>query len=522
MRAWAPGASLVALLGCPAAEPDPHDTGSAPPWRSALYPEDWAPSHTLSDGRFLHDFSYAGYRAGEVPLPAERPEPVRSILDEGADPSGDSDSTAAIQAAIDALDAGGTVFFPAGRYRVDGVLGVEVDGVVLAGEGPEETFVHFTREEGTTDDAGLWFRGRSPSAGEWPLAEDALARADRVRVVDPTGLEVGDPVALGIVITDDFRAEHGMQSHWGFSAGAWRPFARRTVVAVEGDEILLDVPVRYSAQIRDEASLRADDGYLTEVGLEALAISSVVSEAAARAADRHHAVAFDRVRDAWVREVRSFAEGEGEAHLQSGGILVARSRRVTVAEVELGRAQNRGTGGNGYLFEISRSNEILVRDAVAWGGRHNFIQNWDFGTSGCVFLRTHSSEGVAAGALPLVGKSEYHHALAHANLVDDSIADDGWQAKNRHGFSSGAGHSATESVFWNVRGEGELWSMQYGWGYVVGTGPDLAVHTALDTFDLTFGAEGTEPEDHAEGLGEAATLAPQSLYEDQRARRLGR
>ena len=35
---------------------------STAPWRSSLYPEDWRPGYKDSLGRFLHDFSYAGYR----------------------------------------------------------------------------------------------------------------------------------------------------------------------------------------------------------------------------------------------------------------------------------------------------------------------------------------------------------------------------------------------------------------------------------------------------------------------------
>ncbi|HMO25294.1 MAG TPA: hypothetical protein PKB10_03415, partial [Tepidisphaeraceae bacterium] len=38
-------------------------------WRSALYPADWKPGFVGPDGAFLHDFSYAGYRRGEAPIP---------------------------------------------------------------------------------------------------------------------------------------------------------------------------------------------------------------------------------------------------------------------------------------------------------------------------------------------------------------------------------------------------------------------------------------------------------------------
>lgn len=494
--------------------PDPH-------WRSVLYPEDWTPEHGLGDGRFLHDFSYAGYRAGEEPPPEALPAPVLSALDFGADPTYASDSTGPIQATINALPHGGTVLLPEGLYRVDGELLVQTSGVVISGEGPGRTFVHFTREADTNGTIGLAFRGQPSSEGEWPLAEDAGRRSFSVEVLDASGLSPGDAVALGIVITDAFREEHGMEDYWSFSLYHWRAFARRTVVEVRGNEVVLDVPVRYPAKVRDAASLRPDHRYLREVGLRDLSVSTAVSEEAAWAASRHAAVLFDRVQDGWITTVRSFAPTGFDFHLQSGGLRVEGSRRVTIAWAEMGFAQNRGGGGNGYLFEVGRSNEVLIRDSVGRSGRHNFIQNWDFGTSGCVFLRTTSLGGAMVSQITTTGASEYHHALAHANLVDKSVADDGWGALNRLSSSSGAGHTATESVFWNLRGEGSLWSRQFGWGYVIGTGPDLTVYTELDDISLLLSGQGTEPEDHVEGLGEAEGLRPPSLYEDQLARRLG-
>jgi hypothetical protein len=517
----APSGDDTGVADTPVADTDTVDgEPAATSWRSALYPDDWTPAFTDADGRFLHDFSYAGYHAGEAePVTPDGPE--ASVLDHGADPTGVADSTAAAQAAIDALVDGGVVRFPAGTYRLDGTLRVSRSGVVVAGDGADHTFLWFTQDHDTTGGAGLLFRGAAaPDAPEWPLAEDGAARATTVRVADPTGLAVGDAVAVGWVIDADFVAEHGMTGTWTVFLDQWKPFFRRTIVAIEGDVVTVDVPLRYPAKRRDHASLRRDTGMLAEVGVEDLAISDRVSEPAALAADRHHALELDRVQDAWIRRVRSWAPPGDTEHLQSGGIYVQQSRRVTIADVVLGEAQHRGDGGNGYLFEISRSNEVLVRDSEGHAGRHNFVQNWDFGTSGCVFLRTWSEGGVIEGVLRTVGSSECHHSLATANLVDDSVVDDGWQCVNRRLESSGAGHSGTQNAFWNLRGTGTLRSLQFGWGYVVGTGPGVTVVTDPAAPDLLQGGLGTEPADLAEGLGAAATLEPPSLYLDQLARRL--
>ncbi|MGG4345295.1 hypothetical protein [Paenibacillus lautus] len=37
--------------------------------RSRLYPKNWYPGYRDEQGRFLHDFSYAGYRRGEEEIP---------------------------------------------------------------------------------------------------------------------------------------------------------------------------------------------------------------------------------------------------------------------------------------------------------------------------------------------------------------------------------------------------------------------------------------------------------------------
>ena len=102
-----------------------------------------------------------------------------------------------------------------------------------------------------------------------------------------------------------------------------------------------------------------------------------------------------------------------------------------------------------------------------------------------------------------------------ANLVDNCEVNDGWEAANRKGWSSGAGHTATQSVFWNSVGSGKITSRQYGMGYVIGTAKSISV--SVSTWGI--GGSGTAPKDFVEGKGKGAMLVPQSLYEDQLDRR---
>lgn len=508
---------------------DSAGTDTAPDtWRSTLYPEDWtadAPDPD-GDGSYLQDYSYAGYHASEGDIPVVA-GPYYNVDDYGADPTGTLDSTAAIQAAIDAASAGGVVNFGAGIYRADGTLSVTNDGTVLRGQGAASTQLYFTKSSGMDFSAHLTFAGSLTEGSDHPFTADADPLATTL-YLDSTDFAVGDEVLVGWTITDDFIAEHSMTGVWTEFNGEWRGFFRRTVTAVATGELTLDVPLRYSAKMRDGASVRAATGYLSECGIEDIAISNAQDWDVAWTTNQVHAVWFSQVKDCWMRGVESFAspyvtDGTG-THLISSGVLVNQSRRVTIADTTLSNAAHRGDGGNGYLFEVRQSNEILTRDSVATDGRHSFIQNWDFGTSGCVWLRVTSQGGNCRLAdwdpIGYACYSEYHHSLAMANLVDDSDVLDGWQGVNRQTESSGAGHAATESAYWNIRGPGYLRSLQYGNGYVVGT-QDLEIHIDPTEWDWNNSGEFTEPQDWLEGEDLAGTLEPASLFEDQLARRLG-
>ncbi|MEP7122497.1 MAG: glycosyl hydrolase family 28-related protein [Byssovorax sp.] len=509
--------------------------GGSGPWRSALYPEAWTPAFSDGEGRFLHDFSYAGYHHGEAEAKAPAAAPVLDVVAQyGADPLGKTDATGAAQKALDdaAAMGGAVVFFPEGLYRLDGLLAAHASGVVVRGAGADKTKLYFTASAGMSDGAHLLLSGDATVDLELALTHEGAPRADSVEVADPGDLAPGDDVAIGWVITDAFIEEHGMTGTWKAFNGTWQPFFLRTVVAVDKasspPRIKLDVPLRYPAKLRDAASVRRQKGAIHECGVESLSISNAVAWDAAWTVLRSHAIRFVHTRDCWIRGVSSFSSpaaptsGPGVgAHLQSGGILVEESKRVTVADSHLGLAENRGDGGSGYLFEIQRSSEVLLRDDVGENGRHNFIQNWGFGTTGCVFLRVESRGGVAMinkdDTLGLTGLSEFHHSLATANLIDSSTFDDGFSIVNRGDESTGAGLAGTENVLWNLRGKGTLRSLQYRTGYVIGT-RDL--YPVTDS-PLPMGV-GTAPIDFLEGLDRGAGLAPTSLYEDQLAKRLAK
>ena len=126
--------------------------------------------------------------------------------------------------------------------------------------------------------------------------------------------------------------------------------------------------------------------------------------------------------------------------------------------------------------------------------------------------------------------------LSPVNLAENCTVDDcvieAWAY--RGGGGTEHGHTTTETVLWNNRGErysSDIWydagakfiidSNQYGRGYVIGTrGPAADIRVDAPPSWGLYGDDKT-PE-WVEGVGQGATLEPQSLYADQLARRLAR
>lgn len=521
---------------------DVADTTIDGPWRSALYPEGWVPGDAGPEGARLQDYSYAGYHRGERAFGAGLEDAggaallLYDVVDFGAVPvdpaaplSGE-DSSVAFQAAIDeaAAAGGGIVYVPTGLYRIDAWLAVNTSRIVLSGDGPDLSRLWFTRRVGLNFAAHIQIGGTAAPDGGTDLVSDADVFDSVIEVADATWLEPGDEIVLGHTFSAEWIAGLGMSQEWSTLVDTWQTLYRRTVVALdttaEPHRVTLDVPLRGPLPVALGARLERVTGLVSEVGLEHLGLANAIEWEEAWAGRSIYAVALANVRDAWVHDVASFpspsapASGKGAgAHLQSSGILVTDSSRVTLADCHLALAQNRGEG-DGHLFEVRRSGEILTRDSSARHGHHNFIQTGGFGTSGCVWLRVAASDGASVPLGPLFDSqqpapSTFLFGLTTANLVDASTFDDDFYAVNQAPY----GHGATECAFWNIGGR-LLMSLQLGRGYVIGTSGELVVLTSTE---LEYGI-GTEPEDWVEGQGAGHWLIPASLYEDQLAGRLAR
>ena len=526
---------LALLVGaCPLAIADTGDT-----WRSQYYPEDWEPGYADDEGRFLHDFSYAGYHRGERPIPSNPPGDVLDVTEPpySADPTGEENSTAAIQAAIDTAGArgGGVVYLPAGEYRIAPVRGrqealrIENSGVVLRGDGPEATFLF---NDSTQMRRKAIIRARPTHGDNWfdpisdtktPLAEDASAPDKHVVAEDVSGLEAGDWIVVTHDVTEAFVAEHAehLVDDWAGRLPGIAFYRQVTDIDPGTGRVGIDIPLRYGLKTRDGARLYKVPPHIEEVGIEDLAIGNRehpgdtwgfedYREERTAAHDVHgsYAINFFHVTNGWVRRVHTYrpAVNEGPHHLVSNMLVLNYCRGVTVKDCDFREAQYRGGGGNGYGY-VMRGNDCLIQHCYGKELRYVFDFKSMFANGNVVHRSV--SDGVT---------SDFHMHLSVSNLLDNlELLDSAiFNARERPYTATPHGITTDQSVFWNTLGEGEGDCVidvrgQSGNSFIIGT-----------RGERTY-IRGLKDEHHGvyyEGEGRGYTLEPQSLYEDQLQRRL--
>lgn len=518
-------------------------------WRSVLYPEDWKPGFSLPDGRFLHDFSYAGYHAGTKEIPNIQSK-ILNVMEAPyfADNTGTEDVTAILQKALDDAGkaGGGVVYLPAGTYRIKAgtsfALRMGYSHVVLRGEGSDKTFLFNDEVNMRNKDIILV---RPLSGGTWTSAEGSTANVTQdlvgpvteVPVSSLAPFRVGDRVIVTCNVTTDFIARHEMQQLWTTS-GMGGPMFYRIIERIDpaNSSILLDAPTRYPLRMADNSRVYVVNRHLSETGIEDLSIGSrqILTQGwgeedyntqgtGAYSAHGSHAIKIYNVMNGWVRNVSTYrptVNYSGDCHLPSNALLLYHSRFITVTGCNFQKPQYEGGGGNGYMFTM-QGNDCLVTNCVAVHSRHNY----DFKTmasNGNVILRSTGKDSYLS--------SDFHMWLSMANLIDNFTVDkDYLEAKFRpYGSGNMHGHPTTQSVFWNTNGlayhgtkQFIIDSKQFGWGYIIGTrGPANKVSVTPISGTQSGYAYNSAPQDHTEGIGLGDSLEPKSLFEDQLRKRL--
>jgi hypothetical protein len=519
-------------------------------WRSSLYPENWKPGYKDAQGRFLHDFSYAGYHMGV----AEIPHITKNVIDVTAPPyladnTGSIEVTQIIQQALnDAGSAGGgVVYLPAGTYRISAAdnssycLRIAYDSTILRGAGPnltflinEQTNMRYKDIIQVKGDDASWFE---PIGNATSISFDIPELTHVIPVESVSGFQVGDEVILASTPTPEFIEEHKMTGYWTPSVIKGVAFFRKIdSIDITNNLLFIDSPTRYFLKTRDHARVYHVGKHISECGIEDLSIgnrqntntgweeeSYALSGTGAYEVHNSHAIQFKNAENCWLKAVRTFkpAGNTEDYHLLSNGLKLNQSRYITIEACSFEKSQYEGGGGNGYMYTLE-SNDCLVRNCIANHGRHNYDFKYPYSNGNVILLSRGEYSKYA---------SDFHMYLSMSNLFDACTFNSDFLESAFRPYGSNNvlhGYTSTQSVFYNTTGEAYhpdknylIDSRQFGWGYIIGTsGPACEVEIDPAEGSLSGYLYNTTPRDFTEGIGEGTDLRPASLYLDQLYRRL--
>ena len=527
-------------------------------WRSSLYPVNWTPptSKNFYTDAFLQDYSYAGYKRGEVAITT----PSGTIFDVtkspyNADKTGTNDATAAIQKAIDDAQTnnGGIVYLPAGTYKVNPgsnpqALRISKSNIYLKGDGIGKTFILNTsysmnnKRIITVSGTGSWLTLPTTKA----LLTADIMNPVKILPVDNTSLfKVGDMVIVRNVVGDEWITEH-KETEWLGSGSSLRGIMFcRYITAIDATKktITIDVPVRYALKTRDGACVFKQNGMISEVGLMDFSIGNVQHPATSGFGEEDYTTngtaAFDchssfvitmqTVVDSWIKNVATYkpASNTTGTHMLSNGILVQYSKNVTIDNTTMAYAQYGGGGGNGYSYRVS-ANEVLISNSTSNYVRHGFVFS-SMWCSGNVFHKCRDiNTGIQCGNTGAMNTSgwgsDHHMHFSQSNLIDNSYSENSAFVAFYRPYGTVPKHNltSTHTAFWNIASAGNrgycVWTQQSRYGYAIGSSGTSA------TFKTNENGAGssakTDPVDIVEGQGKGNDLIPQSLYNDQLTKRL--
>jgi hypothetical protein len=409
---------------------------------------EWAKApHTHSH---LPDFSYAGYRTSEVPLP--EPKASVNVRALGAIGDGQADDTAAFTKAIAAVsERGGAITVPKGTYRISGILTIDAPGVVLRGEDRDQTILAFQNHIEAIKGVD-----RVKSRWSWqggliwvaPKA-DTPSAAFAVRPIAPTAqgsltLTVGNgggamPKAGDWAVvrwTGDLGLAHAIAGHPSMAGYDWKSFddtkdGRTTftwpvrITAVKGAAVTIAKPLRLPAQAPWTVTLEPAPAMITEVGIERMTLRMPPHVSPGHNKDQGwNGIFLRRAADCWVRDV-TITDFDN-------GVIIDGSTQCTVTGLRLAQGANHhGT---------------MCRD----GSHDNLIQDFRIESKPMHGINTEgwSSGNVWRRGVMLHGTFDSHCAMSFDSLRTDIEV-------NSDGRPGGAGWAGPfvgrRMVHWNIR-----------------------------------------------------------------------
>jgi len=397
-------------------------------------------------GNRIPDFSFCGYRAGETPIPDAE---IRVTV-----PLRNGDATHAIQSALDyvsGLKPGknglrGAVLLQKGKYVVNGSLHIRASGVVLrgSGTGPQGTLL---TGAGTTRETLIIIAGKDDRIrqNEVRIQDNYVpVNAASFSVEDPSKFKVGDQVTVRRPSTrewiDTIKNAHfgGGITSLGWKEGQRDLFWDRTIVAVKGNLVTLDVPLTTALDKKFGGGYLSAynwQGRISGVGVENMELASAFDNSNPKdEAHRWMAITVENVKDAWIRQLdfKYFAGSAVE--------ILATARRVTVEDCT-SRNPVSEIGGQRRNTFTTMGQQTLFQRIYSEYGYHDFSVGFcAAGPNAFVECKAYmpfnfsgTTDSWASGVLFDIVNIDGQAALSFMNRGQDGM---------------GAGWTAANSVFW--------------------------------------------------------------------------
>lgn len=492
----------------------------------------------------------SGARSGARHLP--RPKVLANARDYGARPDGTRDAAPAINRALAEAGArgGGTVVLPPGEYRVDGIIRIAHDNVVLRGAGSDRTTLRATKNlteligpygsrYGGSKSSWSWAGGliwlcpqsrwesltTAIQAKAWPFegwtgnkrdewrtltTVAPASRGDRtLRVTDTSRLHQGDLVLLRLADdVDHTLLEHMAGGGPGAESYTWDDKTKLTsyvpyewpvrITSVKKSTVTLERPLPLDVREEWDPRLTTHVKALTGAGVEGLTLEAVETPQAPHLLDEgYNGVTFQCAYDCWADDIVV-------RHVDNGFGLVAAS----ACTLRRTRVEGRGAHHPYFCREGSHDNltedfHIARRTTPAPPGTQLHGINVEGLSSSNVWSR---------GEMEM-GTFDSHRGMPFANVrTDITVHNNG-----RHGGDASAGPLfGARFTHWNIRVTNERAGLMKIDG--------LAPYSATVGINEVREFDQTDVPDFSGDLharlelyGTTDAVRPRNLYEAQRA-----
>lgn len=281
-----------------------------------------------------------------------------------------STSAEELESLIREADSGTTFQLSAGEFRFDDSITIERSDISLIGAGSGETRLTFTDEALSRDDDQAIHLDGSENTDIGTLSSDADSGDRRLTLNDSSDLSIGDTIRIWQDNDDAFFDDIG-DSSWRKVEYAELRTSMARITDIDGDQVTLDRGARFDFAAGDTQVERLES--VDDVTLEGFSLHFELGEA-----DPSH---FENARDDLSGYHAVHLEGTVNARLDdiqviegpSTAFRFSRALDTRAEDLEAHGAFNKGSGGNGYAYELHESYDGVFTGLEDSGMRHGLL-----------------------------------------------------------------------------------------------------------------------------------------------------